>query len=159
VSERLDDELRRISRVSVCCRAVVRDHYGIWTGVTEDLSIHGCQIVTGRLLRPGTLVTVTLSSDLFPEELEVAGETAWATPDRLGVRFLSTVPRSGGLSVEAWLWKVVEQGRIPETSSTWRVAPSVIRAPRRPTLLRSASSRTPAPQPGEQALERPSGSS
>jgi hypothetical protein len=155
VSERLDDELRRISRVGVCCRAVVRDQYGIWTGVTEDVSAHGCQIVTSRLLRPGALVTITLSSDLFPEELEMTGETAWATPDRLGVRFLYRVPRRGGLSAEVWLSKVVEHGTIPETSSTRRVAPSVIRAGRRPTLVRGGGARAPVALPGDQALERP----
>ena len=42
------EELRRIPRVAVCCRVVVRDRYGVWTAVTEDFCVRGCQLLTAR---------------------------------------------------------------------------------------------------------------
>lgn len=130
----MNEELRRITRVTVCCRVVVRDRYGVWTAVTDDLSSRGCRLVTPRLLRPGTLLNLTLSSDLFPEELEVMGETVWATSDRLGVAFVGVMPRPGSISEPEWLAKVVEHGEIPESGTTWRVAPSVTPAAARTVL-------------------------
>jgi hypothetical protein len=121
----MNEDLRRITRVCVCCRVVVRDRYGVWSAVTDDASVRGCQIVTTRLLRSGTILELTLASDLFPDELEVTGEVVWATPTRLGVAFVGTV---GALTPAAWLAKVIEHGEIEDSSSTWRVAPSVVPA-------------------------------
>ena len=147
----MGDELRRITRVQVCCRAVVRDRYGVWTCVTEDVSAQGCQLVTTRLLRPGSIVAIALSSDLFPEELETIGEAAWATPDRIGLRFVGTGSRRGALSPEEWLHHVVELGAIPESSSTWRVAPSVIRSRNR-RIARPGRELSPTPRRGDAAI-------
>ena len=129
------EDLRRITRVGVCCRVVVRDRHGVWTAVTDDVSVRGCQIVTTRLLRAGTLLNLTLSSDLFPEELEVVGETAWATADRLGVAFVAALSRPGAVSAPEFLAKVVEHGEIPDSGGTRRVAPSVVPAATRTVLF------------------------
>ena len=131
----MNEDLRRITRVAVCCRVVVCDRYGVWTAVTEDVSSRGCQLVTARLLRPGTLVDVTLSSDLFADELETIGEVVWATSDRLGVAFVRPIARAA-LSPAEWVAKVIEHGEIPDSGTTWRVAPSVVPASAR-TILRS----------------------
>jgi hypothetical protein len=129
----MNEDLRRITRVCVCCRVVVRDRYGVWTAVTEDISVRGCQIVTTRLLRCGTILELTLESDLFDEELAITGEVVWATPTRLGVAFVGSAGEA--LTPDAWLAKVIEHGAIPESSSTWRVAPSVLPAAAR-TVVR-----------------------
>lgn len=128
----MNEDLRRITRVTVCCRAAVRDRYGVWVAVTEDVSARGCQIVTTRLLRPGSILDLSLQSDLFDDELETAGEVVWSTPSRLGVAFVGTNP---AVTPESWLRKVIEHGEIPESGSTWRVAPSVVPAGGR-TVLR-----------------------
>lgn len=120
------EDLRRIPRVSVCCRVVVSDRYGIWTAITDDLCERGCQLVTQRLLRPGTLVHLTLASDLFPEELEVVGRTVWTAADRLGVLFDAVDP--GGFTPRAFLDKVLEHGELPDSTTTWRLVPSVQRS-------------------------------
>jgi hypothetical protein len=109
----MTEDLRRIDRVSVCCRVSVRDRYGMWTAVTEDICTHGCRIFTQRLLRAGSLLNVTLSSDLFPEELEAVSEAVWSTPDRLGIAFIEPIVRSGSLRPDAWLAKVLEHGATP----------------------------------------------
>lgn len=109
----MTEEMRRIERVSVCCRASVRDRYGVWTAVTEDASTRGCRISSSRLLRAGTVIHVTLSSDLFHEELEAVSQVVWATPDRLGVAFLDPIVRRGLLPPQDWIAKVVEHGATP----------------------------------------------
>lgn len=136
----MNDDLRRLDRISVCCRAVVRDRYGVWTGVTENVSRRGCQLVTSRLLRPGTMVSITLSSDLFPEELEAFGETVWAAPERLGVSFVRPVDRPGALTPEAWLAKVVEHGTVDGDDAGARVVPNIDRSPGRLALHSEARS-------------------
>lgn len=144
----MNDDLRRITRVTVCCRVVVADRYGVWTGITENVSARGCLIVTSRLLRPGTKVHLTLSSDLFPEEFEVLAEVVWATPERLGVSFVRTLG-SATLAPEAWLARVIEFGALSESSTTWRVAPSMGRATistLAPVVARGGLARTPVPR-------------
>lgn len=127
----MNDDLRRLERISVCCHAVVRDRYGVWTGVTENVSVRGCQLVSARLLRPGTTVTVTLSSDLFPEELDAIGEVVWVTPERLGVIFVRPVDRPGALTPESWLEKVIEHGTVGGAPADAPLVPSVDRSPDR----------------------------
>jgi hypothetical protein len=134
----MNDDLRRLDRLSVCCRAVVRDRYGVWTGVTENVSRRGCQIVTARLLRPGTTIRISLSSDLFPEELDAIAEAVWVTPERLGVSFVRPVDRPGALTPEAWLAKVVEHGTVDDGSAGARLVPTVDRSPNLPVTHAAA---------------------
>jgi hypothetical protein len=112
---------------------MVRDRYGVWSSVTENLSVRGCLIFTSRLLRAGTRVKMTFSSDLFPEDLEVVGEAAWSTGDRLGVAF--TADPAGSRSLSDWLGKVIEYGAVPDPSAPYRVVPSVHSLPRVPVRL------------------------
>jgi hypothetical protein len=123
------EELRRIPRLSVCCRVMVNDRYGVWSAVTENISARGCRIVSSRLLRRGTRVQITFSSDLFPDDLEATGEVAWATGERLGVVFVDGATRAGARSPAAWLNKVLEHGATPDSPITHRVVPSVSRRP------------------------------
>jgi hypothetical protein len=123
----MNEDLRRIERISVCCRAVVRDRYGVWTGITHDLGKRGCQIVTSRQLRAGTRVLLTLSSDLFLEDLEAVAEVVWVTPERLGMVFLESRRRSGSLSPSAWVDLVLAHGAQPSEGVTPRVVPCVRR--------------------------------
>ena len=120
------EDLRRIARVSVCCRVAVRDRYGLWTAVTDDLCDRGCQIVTQRLLRPGTTLHLTISSDLFPEELDVVGRTVWSGADRLGVVFDGPGDRAV-VTPQQFLERVLENGETPDSTTTSRLVPSVQR--------------------------------
>lgn len=103
----MNEDLRRTPRVGVCCRATVHDRYGLWTGVTVDVSASGCRIVSPRLLRAGTHVIVTLSSDLFADELEMVGEAVWATSQHVAVAF-GRPTRVATLTPGAWLEKILE---------------------------------------------------
>ena len=105
------DDLRRFGRVSVCCRVEVRDRFGVWTAVTEDFGARGCRLLTNQLPRRGSLLTMRLSSDLFPEELEVRARAVWGTLERIGVAFLESPAREGALSPADFLELVVEHGR------------------------------------------------
>lgn len=124
------DDLRRVPRVSVCCRVDVRDRHGVWTAVTEDICARGCRIVTQNQPRLGSLLTMTFSSDLFPQELEVLGEAVWATSERIGVLFLESEVREGALSPAEWVERVIEHGLMPGPAQTPpHVVPVVVPAP------------------------------
>jgi hypothetical protein len=142
------EDLRRAERISVCCRAIVRDRYGLWTGVTHDVAKRGCQIVTSRLLRPGTRVHLALSSDLFPEELEVVAEVVWVAPERLGMAFLESRRRGGALSPSAWIDRMLLHGAQADYAATHRVVPCVRRAERvgtAPPTARAPDASRPLP--------------
>jgi hypothetical protein len=123
------EELRRIARLTVCCRVTVRDRYGVWTAVTEDVSERGCRIVTPRMLRQGTLLDLTLSSDLFEEELEVRATTAWAGPRCLAALYVDTGRRAGAISPAEWMTRLLEHGATGDTARTARLVPSLAERP------------------------------
>ncbi len=105
------EELRRAPRIRVCCRVDVRQPHGVWSGVTQDLSARGCRIVTPQLPRLGSILRMTLSSDLFPEELSTTGEVIWVTGEELGVLFLREARRAASPSPSEWLRQVLHHGR------------------------------------------------
>jgi hypothetical protein len=140
------DELRRVARVSTCCRVYVRERLGVWSGITEDFGSRGCRIVTPRLPRLGTILRVTLSSDLFPEELEVTGETVWATSERLGVLFVGNAAREGALSPSEWMEQLIEHGAGSGTTAP-RVAPVILHAAPRTIGFAPAARASPRFEP------------
>ncbi len=100
-----DEELRRFPRIVSRCHVEIRDRYGVWTAETEDVGPRGCRIVTPRAQTVGTLLRLTISSELVAAVLEVAGQVVWARRDRTpraGISFTGTngSPRATGPS--AW---------------------------------------------------------
>ncbi len=132
------DELRRIDRVRVCCRVDVCDRFGIWTAVTDDVCARGCRLVTIKSPRVGSLLNLTLSSDLFPETLEVAGSVAWVSDLGVGVSFAIGEARAHALSAKEWVDRLVEHGRVfgpePVGSTGPRLAPALRRSPSAPRV-------------------------
>lgn len=135
------EELRRTPRARVCCRVDVRQRYATWSAVTEELSVRGCRIVTTQLPSLGATLQMRLSSDLFPEELDVVGEVVWIAFGRIGVVFQEPprTRKNGALSPTAWVRRVMEHGRnassssellVPVVQSTGRSAPE-----RRPRVV------------------------
>lgn len=94
-------EQRRFARLPSRCRAWVRDRYGVWDAVTEDVSPRGCRIVTPRRQSVGTLVRLTLLAEALGEPLIVSGQIVWVEdgpPLRAGISFTgspSDVPGAG----------------------------------------------------------------
>jgi hypothetical protein len=81
------EDLRRGPRVETCCRANVHDAFGAWTAIADDMGARGCRLVTLREPRVGTILVLTLSSDLFEAELRVSAQVIWARHGRVGVMF------------------------------------------------------------------------
>jgi hypothetical protein len=126
------DELRRIPRVRVCCRVDVRQPYGVWNGVTRDLSARGCRIMTRQAPRLGARIPLMISSDLVSEELSTVGEVVWVTEEELGVIFLEEAKRSGSLSPSQWLARLLHEAEPERPSGTpapARALPVVDQAP------------------------------
>ncbi len=137
-----NDELRRISRMKVCCRVDVRDRFGVWTAVTDDVSARGCRLVSGKHPRVGSVLELTLSSDLFPDVLEVTGSAAWVSDRRVGVVFASA-SRTGGLSPADWVERLVQHAKVLGPEPMGSVSPRLVPSVRRPSPP-SRSHRLPA---------------
>jgi hypothetical protein len=105
VAERGGENTRRYPRLRSRCRVLVRDRYGVWEAETEDLGPRGCRIVTPRPQTVGTLVGLTVESDMLPEKLEVTGQVVWAArgrPARAGISFAGSASRPGAPGPAAW---------------------------------------------------------
>jgi len=154
-----EDELRRNDRVRVCCRVDVRDRFGVWTAVTEDVSPRGCRLVTTKYPRIGSLLELTISSDLFSEVLDVTGYAAWASEHRVGVNFASA-SRTGGVSPAEWVDRLVEHAKLIGPEPVGATGPRLVPSLRRPPLaLRpqrpSARAALPEGSGAEDALALP----
>lgn len=125
------DDLRRIHRLKVCCRADVRDRFGVWTAVTDDVCARGCRLVTAKSPRVGSALELTLSSDLFSESLEVTAHVAWVSDQRVGVNFADAT-RSGALSPAEWVEQLVAHGRVLGPEPVGSSGPRLVPAVRRP---------------------------
>jgi hypothetical protein len=108
------EELRRSARVSVCCRVEVRQPHGVWTAVTQDLSPRGCRVSSAQTPRLGARLRLTLSSDLFPDELTTLGEVVWVSGAQLGILFVEEKRRRGALSPAEWVRRVMQHGAAQE---------------------------------------------
>ncbi len=126
------DDLRRIPRVKVCCRVDVRDRFGVWTAITEDICARGCRLVTAKAPRVSSVLEMRLSSDMFPEHLEISGAVAWASDHRVGVTFAPAVDGSHALTTAAWIERLVEHGRVLGPEPIGSASPRLVPAVRRP---------------------------
>ncbi len=137
-----EDELRRIQRLKVCCRVDVRDRFGVWTAITEDVCSRGCRLVTTNNPRVGALLDLTLSSDLFSEVLEVTGDVAWVSDHRVGVKF-ARASRAGAVSPAEWVERLVQVAKVLGPGPVGSTAPRLVPNVRRPPLA-SRPHRLPA---------------
>jgi PilZ domain-containing protein len=83
----------------------IRQSYAAWSAITEELSVRGCRLLARELPRLGATLDMTLSSDLFSEDLETDGEVVWIDAGRIGVSFHDRGKplRAGVLSVTDWI--------------------------------------------------------
>lgn len=144
----MHDDLRRVHRLKVCCRVDVSDRLGVWTATTDDLCARGCGLVSARAPRVGAILSLAISSDLFPDVLEVTGEVAWASDGRVGVSFLAGERRAGAMTPAAWLDRIVEHGRVlgpePLDAEVPRVVPVVVRRSPSQALAQKRAGNEPA---------------
>lgn len=88
-----DDDIlnpRRAPRVAVRCAVEIRQRLAVWDGETEDVGPGGCQIVTRRVVEPGTEVKLAIRCPIVQRTLAVTGKVIWAraaAPSRIGVSF------------------------------------------------------------------------
>jgi hypothetical protein len=104
VAER-NEHARRFPRLRARCRVVLRDRYGVWEAETEDLGPRGCRIVAPRAQTVGTVVGLTIASELLTEKLEVTGQVVWSVwsrPARAGISFAGSASTPGASAPSPW---------------------------------------------------------
>jgi hypothetical protein len=141
------DELRRAVRFRACCRVEVCQPYAVWTAITEELSLRGCRLLTEQVPRLGATLAMTLSTDLFGDDLETVGEVVWSDSGRLGVRFRERASRAraGAPSAAEWVARVLASGRSPGAAAD--VVPAIVDAAPRSegNVVAIGEARSPAP--------------
>lgn len=144
------DEMRRVERFRACCRVDVRQAYAVWNAITEELSVRGCRLLTRELPRLGVTLDMTLSSDLFSEDLETDGEVVWIDAGRIGVSFRDRGKplRAGVLSVTEWIEIVMALGC--SSLSDAHVVPAITVS----AVAQAAERRRVIPIRGAEALAR-----
>jgi hypothetical protein len=88
----VDDILnpRRALRVAIRCAVRIQHQLDTWQGETEDIGPGGCQIVTSRVVEPGTEVKLAIACAALHRAVAVMGRVIWARaepPVRLGIAF------------------------------------------------------------------------
>jgi hypothetical protein len=81
---------RRSPRAQARCSASIAAAAGKFEATTEDISAHGCRVVSARLVRKGEPIHLVLTYPALEAPLRVTGRVVWTTeaaPWRLGIAF------------------------------------------------------------------------
>lgn len=119
-------EHRRFARLPSRCRVFVRDRFGVWDAVTEDLSPRGCRIVTPRRQTVGTLVRLTVLADRLVEPLLVSGQVVWVEPGppaRAGISFTGSPADAPGAGAWVRSLEAAAAGRPADASPSVHLLP------------------------------------
>lgn len=96
-------ERRDRERASVWKNIAFETDEGWEVGFARDISETGINIITGKLLRPGEIIVITMQNFLNLEKRVIFGKVAWVDPHRLisgtnkrapamGIEFLESQP-------------------------------------------------------------------
>ncbi len=81
---------RRAPRAPARCRVEVLSAVQVFTGETQDIGSHGCQLIAPVAMPKGTEVELEITSGRVPETLRIGGRVAWSSaqpPWRIGIAF------------------------------------------------------------------------
>jgi len=112
---------RRAPRVPLRCAVEIRHRLTVWNGETEDLGPGGCQIVTPRVIDPGTVVRLAIRCEPISRTILAAGQVVWTRanpPVRLGIAF------APGVTPAEWFTALVRSS--PAAVRAVRTAPERI---------------------------------
>jgi hypothetical protein len=83
-------DARRAPRVPLRLAVTLRHGGDAWAVETEDVGPRGCQLVSARVLAPGSAVVLAVSCPAIDRAIAATGRVTWTRPDapiRLGISF------------------------------------------------------------------------
>ncbi len=124
-SQALKDS-RYAERVAVNCRETYtgeipsQPHAG--EGLTKDVSLTGCKIVSNRPVTRGTLLTLTIAlPDGQPPLSIFSAHVVWVAGAQFSVRFMH-LPKENRKRLQAFIWRNIGQGAVDDQWARFRIA-------------------------------------
>lgn len=116
---------RHAERVAMACRVSyvgeisTQPHRG--EGLTKDISVSGCRIVSERPVTRGTLLSLTISlSDGQPPLLLTSAHVIWVSGCQFSVRFMQ-VSREHRKRLQSFIWKSISHDTVSDRRTRFRL--------------------------------------
>jgi len=117
---------RYAERVSVNCRVAYtgeipsQPHSG--EGLTKDVSVTGCKIVSNRPVTRGTLLTLTIAlPDGQPPLSVFSAHVVWVSGAQFSVRFMH-LSQENRKRLQSFIWKNISRGVVDDHWARFRIA-------------------------------------
>ena len=116
---------RYTERVAVTCRihyvgeVSTQPHQG--DGLTKNISVSGCQIVSDRPVTRGTLLTLTIAlPDGLPKLSLKSAHVVWVSGCRFSVRFMD-LTQEHRKRLQAFIWKSISHNTVSDQRTRFRL--------------------------------------
>lgn len=117
---------RHAERVAVTCRVQysgevsTQPHKG--EGLTKDVSLSGCKIVSDRPVTRGTLLTLTIAlPDGLPPLSLRSAHVIWVSGCQFSVRFMH-LGQEHRKRIQSFIWKSISHDTVSDRRTRFRLA-------------------------------------
>lgn len=116
---------RCAERVAITCRVrytgevPTQPHQG--EGLTKNISLSGCHIISDRPVTRGTLLTLTIAlPDGLPKLSLESALVVWVSGNQFSVRFLD-LSRDHRKRIQAFIWKSISHNTVSNQRTRFRL--------------------------------------
>lgn len=116
---------RYSERVAVTCRVryvgevPTQPHQG--EGLTKNVSVSGCKIISDRPVTRGTLLTLTISlPDGLPQLTIKSAHVVWVSGCQFSVRFMD-LSQEHRKRLQAFIWKSISHKTVSDQRTRFRL--------------------------------------
>lgn len=116
---------RYSERVAVTCRVryvgevSTQPHQG--EGLTKNVSLSGCQIISDRPVTRGTLLTLTIAlPDGLPQLSIKSAHVVWVSGCQFSVRFMD-LSQEHRKRLQAFIWKSISHNTVSDQRTRFRL--------------------------------------
>lgn len=116
---------RYAERVAITCRVryvgevPTQPHQG--EGLTKNISVSGCHIISDRPVTRGTLLTLTVSlPDGLPQLIIKSALVVWASGCQFSVRFMD-LSQDHRKRLQSFIWKSISHKTVSDQRTRFRL--------------------------------------
>jgi hypothetical protein len=116
---------RYSERVAVTCRVryigeiSTQPHQG--EGLTKNVSLSGCQVISDRPVTRGTLLTLTIAlPDGLPQLSVTAAHVVWVSGCQFSVRFMH-LSQEHRKRLQSFIWKSISHDTLSDRRTRFRL--------------------------------------
>ena len=116
---------RYAERVAITCRVryvgevPTQPHQG--EGLTKNISVSGCHVISDRPVTRGTLLTLTIMlPDGLPQLLLKSAHVVWVSGCQFSVRFMD-LNRDHRKRIQSFIWKSISHHTVSDQRTRFRL--------------------------------------